>query len=95
MKTIVRAFAVVLAMSVAACAQAPAAQQAGGITPLLYVVRDADSTMYLYGTVHVRPRGADWGNDRVRAAIDESSEVWTELMGSLRREREAEVRPAG
>jgi uncharacterized protein YbaP (TraB family) len=36
--------------------------------------------MYLYGTVHVRPRGADWGNARVRAAIDESSEIWTELM---------------
>ncbi len=80
MKSALGALAALFALSVASCAQAPTAQQTDGITPLLYVVRDADSTMYLYGTVHVRPRGADWGNDRVRAAIDESGEVWTELM---------------
>lgn len=79
MKILVRAFAALLALSAASCAQAPA-QEAGAITPLLYAVRDRDSTIYLYGTVHVRPRGADWGNARVRAAIDESSEVWTELL---------------
>jgi uncharacterized protein YbaP (TraB family) len=79
MKVLVRAFAALLALSAASCAQAPA-QEAGGVTPLLYAVRDRDSTIYLYGTVHVRPRGADWANARVRAAIDESSEVWTELM---------------
>jgi uncharacterized protein YbaP (TraB family) len=79
MKVLVRAFAALLALSAASCAQAPA-QEAGGITPLLYAVRDSDSTIYLYGTVHVRPRGGDWANARVRAAIDESGEVWTELM---------------
>ena len=79
MKAVFRAFAALLAVSFASCAQAPA-QEADGIHPLLYVVRDADSTMYLYGTVHVRPRGSDWGNDRVRAALNESSEIWTELM---------------
>src|SRR5688572_641337 len=77
---LVRSFAALVALVVAACAQAPA--QAQGITPLLYAVRDNDSTMYLYGTVHVRPRGADWGNAKVRAALDESSEVWTELIMS-------------
>ncbi len=91
MKTVVRAFAAVLAISVAACAQAPTAQQTDGITPLLYAVRDADSTMYLYGTVHVRPRGADWGNDRVRAAIDESGEVWTELMMTPEADQQTQV----
>ena len=91
MKTVIRAFAAVFAISIAACAQAPTAQQAGGITPLLYAVRDADSTMYLYGTVHVRPRGADWGNDRVRAAIDESSEVWTELMMTPEADQQTQV----
>lgn len=79
MKALGRTFAALLALALAACVQRPASEE-GGITPLLYAVRDDDSTMYLYGTVHVRPRGADWGNARVRAAIDESSEVWTELM---------------
>lgn len=78
-KHLFRSIAAALALSLAACAQAPA-QEPGAITPLLYAVHDRDSTMYLYGTVHVRPRGTDWGNDRVRAAIDESSEIWTELM---------------
>jgi uncharacterized protein YbaP (TraB family) len=49
------------------------------ITPPFYVVRDADSTMYLFGTVHIRPSGADWGNARVRAALAETQEIWTEL----------------
>jgi uncharacterized protein YbaP (TraB family) len=65
--------------------------QDGSITPLLYVVRDADSTMYLYGTVHVRPRGADWGNDRVRAALDESGEIWTELLMNPQADQQAQV----
>jgi uncharacterized protein len=54
--------------------------QTQAINPALYVVRDADSTMYLYGTVHVRPVGADWGDDDVRAALAESQEIWTELL---------------
>lgn len=91
MKFALRALAVLFALSVSSCAQAPVAQQTNGIAPLLYVVRDADSTMYLYGTVHVRPRGADWGNDRVRAAIDESSEVWTELMMTPEADQQTQV----
>jgi uncharacterized protein YbaP (TraB family) len=39
----------------------------------------------------VRPRGADWGNDRVRAAIDESSEVWTELMMTPEADQQTQV----
>jgi uncharacterized protein YbaP (TraB family) len=80
MKHLVRSLATAFAFALVACAQAPAEAEQGAITPLLYAVRDQDSTMYLYGTVHVRPRGADWGNARVRAAIDESGEVWTELL---------------
>lgn len=71
-KQMILGFAAFMALS----SPADAEQQ---INPPLYVVRDADSTMYLYGTVHIRPRGADWGNDRVRAAISESQEVWTEI----------------
>lgn len=79
MRFVVRAFAALIVFSLASCAQAPARQE-GAIAPSLYVVRDRDSTMYLYGTVHVRPRGADWGDARVRAALDDSAEIWTELL---------------
>jgi uncharacterized protein YbaP (TraB family) len=50
-----------------------------GFDPALFVVRDADSTMYLYGTVHVRPRGTDWGDQDVREALASADEVWTEI----------------
>jgi hypothetical protein len=87
---LVRTFAAFAALSLAACAQAPS-NEPGAITPVLYAVRDNDSTMYLYGTVHVRPRGADWGNARVRSAIDESSEVWTELIMSPEADQRTQV----
>lgn len=90
MQSLVRTIAALLALSAAACAQAPA-QPEGGITPLLYAVRDRDSTMYLYGTVHVRPRGADWGNARVRAALDESQEIWTELLMNPETDRQTQM----
>jgi uncharacterized protein len=64
-----------------AVAQTPssAAQAPGGVSPALWVVRDADSTIYLYGTIHLRRAGEDWANDRVRNALRSSDEVWTEL----------------
>jgi uncharacterized protein YbaP (TraB family) len=76
--------------ALAACAVSACAQTQVQTGPALFAVRDADSTMYLYGTVHVRPRGADWGDARVRAAIDESSEVWTELIMSPETDAEAQ-----
>ena len=45
---------------------APSVEAAQEFSPALSVVRDAASTRYLYGTIHVRPQGADWGSDRVR-----------------------------
>jgi uncharacterized protein YbaP (TraB family) len=58
---------------------APAFAQTA-IDPALYVIRDADSTMYLYGTVHMRPAGSDWADAEVRAALAESQEIWTEIL---------------
>ncbi|ADK99986.1 TraB/GumN family protein [Brevundimonas subvibrioides] len=64
-------------------AAAPAAPrtvvQAQGQGPALWVVRDADSTLYLFGTVHVlRPETA-WGTARVDAAFDSADRVILEI----------------
>ena len=48
--------------------------------PALWVVRDADSTLYLYGTVHLLKPGTPWGSDKVDAAFDSASEVWFEIV---------------
>ncbi|KAF0179910.1 MAG: TraB/GumN family protein [Hyphomonadaceae bacterium] len=47
--------------------------------PALWVVRDADSTLYLYGTIHLRKPGARWGGPAAETALNEAQEVWTEL----------------
>lgn len=49
------------------------------VRPALFVVRDADSAIYLFGTIHVRRPGSDWGGPAAHAALAESDEVWTEI----------------
>lgn len=87
LKTIWRAAAFAAAMWLS-----PAqAQDDAFVHPALFAVRDADSTLYLFGTVHVRPPGEDWGSAEVRNAIDGSDEVWTEIEISP----ESDVRAQG
>jgi len=62
----------------ALAAPAPVAK-AEGSGPPLWVLRDADSTIYLYGTVHLLRPGTAWGSDKVDAAFDSASEVWVEI----------------
>jgi uncharacterized protein YbaP (TraB family) len=54
----------------------PAAEGQG---PALWVVSDADSTLYLFGTVHVLRPTTAWGSPRVDAAFDSASKVWLEI----------------
>ncbi len=55
------------------------APRAAGNGPALWVVRDADSTVYLFGTVHMLKPGTAWGSDKVDAAFDSASDVWFEI----------------
>lgn len=47
--------------------------------PALWVVRDEDTTIYLFGTVHVMRAGVNWFHPRVREAFNESDELVTEI----------------
>lgn len=47
--------------------------------PALFVVRDADSTLYLFGTMHIRRPGNEWGGPAAQAGLAEADEVWTEM----------------
>ena len=64
-------------------APAPAAARvvprAEGAGPALWVIRDADSTLYLFGTVHVLRPTTAWGSPRVDAAFDSADQVWFEI----------------
>ncbi|MCC4294376.1 TraB/GumN family protein [Brevundimonas aurantiaca] len=60
----------------AAPAAAPAIQGQG---PALWVIKDADSTLYLFGSVHVLRPTTGWASPRVNAAFDSASDVWFEI----------------
>lgn len=45
----------------------------------MWVVRDADTTIYLFGTVHLLPPGLAWRQDQLRAAFDAADTLVKEL----------------
>lgn len=84
------ALAVCALFALGACATAPAKEDYGS-APALYVARDADSTLYLYGTIHVRRAGEPWGGPHVEAALNEAQTVWTETEISSQAEARAQA----
>ena len=58
-------------------AEPPVAAAADG--PALWVIRDADSTLYLFGTVHVLKPSTQWDSAVVNAAFDSASDIWFEI----------------
>lgn len=57
----------------------PAPARAQDAAPALWVVRDADSTIYLFGTVHVLKPDTAWASDRVDQAFDSAGDIWFEI----------------
>lgn len=66
--------AAVAAPPVAAAAPTPTPAR-----PALWVIRDEDSTLYLFGTIHVLRPGTDWQTPEVQAAFDSASDIWMEV----------------
>ncbi|WOB78619.1 TraB/GumN family protein [Brevundimonas nasdae] len=50
-----------------------------GEGPALWVVKDADSTLYLFGSVHVLRPTTGWSSPRVEAAFDSAPDIWFEI----------------
>jgi len=78
----------ILLLAAPACAQpapAPKPTTAGkGATvdadPALWVVKDKDTTIYLFGTIHLLRPGMTWFDDGVKKAFDRSGQVVLELV---------------
>lgn len=64
---------------IAAGPVAIAAEPSAEAGPALWVIKDADSTIYLFGTVHFLRPGKVWEPARVTAAFNSASEVWFEI----------------
>ena len=65
------------ALAQTAAPAAPAPIQGEG--PALWMVKDADSTLYLFGSVHVLRPTTGWASPRVEAAFDSASDIWFEI----------------
>jgi uncharacterized protein YbaP (TraB family) len=69
------------APSIAQTAATPApAAKLPDTDPALFMVKDSDTTVYLFGTFHALDGKTDWFNDEVRAAFDRSSKVYLEII---------------
>lgn len=59
------------------CGPKPATADAD---PALWVVKDADTTIYLFGTVHVLKPGLSWFDEAVKTAFDKSDALMLEVV---------------
>lgn len=77
------ASALSLLLAVPACAKAPDTGNAAATVdadPALWVVRDKDTTIYLFGTIHVLKPGLSWFDEAVKSAFDRSGELMLETV---------------
>lgn len=63
-------------------AHLPAVQAAQQVAahPALWKVFDADTTIYLFGTVHALPANIDWYDGKVADSFEHSQELVTEIL---------------
>ena len=73
-------------MMLSGCAQEqqatarPPIAKSGYVTPALWQVRDEDTTIYLFGTVHVLKPRTEWFKGGVKRAFDGSDELILEIV---------------
>lgn len=83
MTMLTRMLRAIAAIALATCgvaqARAPALTPRPA-TPALWLVKDADTTIYLFGTVHVMKPGIEWLRGPVKAAFDTSDTLVLEII---------------
>src|SRR5258708_32452629 len=71
---------VAAALAAATPTVAPNPAQAPAPEPAMFVVRDADTTIYIFGTFHALDGQAKWFNNQVRNAFETSNELVLETL---------------
>src|SRR3954447_2808892 len=77
---ILAAAAIAAASPVLPPASAPASALSANADPAIFVVRDADTTVYLFGTFHALDNKTEWFNDQVKNAFEQSDELVLETL---------------
>jgi len=68
------------AIAAAMPAAAPATEAQSNADPAIFVVRDADTTVYIFGTFHALDGKSEWFNDQVKDAFEKSDELVLETL---------------
>lgn len=68
------------AAAIALLASGALAQARPDLDPAMWVVKDSDTTIYLFGTIHALDGKGDWFNDEVKTAFDASNELVMEIV---------------
>ena len=79
------------ALAAAAPHAEAATQPVASASPAMFVVRDADTTVYIFGTFHALDGRADWFSNQVRAAFESSNEL---VLETVIPEGPVQIRPA-
>src|SRR3954470_7248221 len=74
-KRVFAPLAALVAIASPAAAKAPAQAR-----PALWEVSDADTTIYLFGTIHLLPTGYQWRTPRFNQALASSNELVVETI---------------
>jgi hypothetical protein len=68
------------AAALAAASPTVVPAQPAAEAPAMFVVRDSDTTVYIFGTFHALDGESDWLNPRVRDALESSNELVLETL---------------
>ena len=80
-----------VAAVLAAATPTAAPQSRPPIEPALFVVRDADTTIYIFGTFHALDGKSQWFDDKVKDAFEASDEL---VLETLVPEKPSDMAPA-
>jgi len=70
----------VAAAALAAASPTVAPATPANADPAIFMVRDADTTVYIFGTFHALDGQSEWFNDQVRDAFEQSNELVLETL---------------
>jgi len=71
---------VAAAIAAATPAAAPATTAPASMEPAIFMVRDADTTIYIFGTFHALDGKSEWFKDQVKDAFEKSDELVLETL---------------
>jgi uncharacterized protein YbaP (TraB family) len=77
---LMRGLAALGVLTIAACATVPQPAVASGPRPALWMVADQDTTLYIFGTIHLLPRNSSWRTPAFDAAVQRSQALVVETL---------------